>query len=115
LAKQLAGLRNKGGLILGSGNMLHNLWMLDWNQPDGGTSWAMEANEIFKSLIRKDDHQSLIDFRKLGNAVQLAIPTPEHYLPLLYSLVLQGKDDELSFLNDKAVMGSRTMTSFWIR
>lgn len=114
LAMQLSELRKKGILILGSGNMVHNLRRLDWNRPEGGSDWAMEANDLFKKLIIRNDHQSLMAYKDLGNAVQLSIPTPEHYLPLLYALALKEKDEELSFFNDKAVMGSLTMTSVWI-
>jgi 4,5-DOPA dioxygenase extradiol len=114
LATRLAELRNKGVLILGSGNMVHNLRMLDWNRPEGGSSWALEANEQFKKLILSNDHKQLMDYKTLGQAVQLSVPTPEHFLPLLYILALKTKDEELSFFNDKAVMGSLTMTSVWI-
>jgi len=114
LAKQLKGLKNRGVLILGSGNMVHNLRRLDWQRPEDGTSWALEANELFKKLIRENDHNKLIDYKNLGQAVQLSVPTPEHFLPLLYALALKENNEELSFFNDKAVMGSLTMTSVWI-
>jgi 4,5-DOPA dioxygenase extradiol len=114
LAQQLAGLRKKGVLILGSGNMVHNLRMLDWQKTEGGSDWAIEANSLFKRLILNNEHERLMDYKKLGSSVQLAIPTPEHFLPLLYALALKGKDDDISFFNDKAVMGSLTMTSVWI-
>lgn len=71
-------------------------------------------NETFKQLI-DGDHKSLINYESLGAESRLAIPTPEHYLPLLYSLGLKGKDDTISFFNDKAVAGSLTMTSVLIK
>jgi 4,5-DOPA dioxygenase extradiol len=114
LAKQLSGFRKKGILILGSGNIVHNLRMLDWQHPDAGTSWALEANNLIMKLILENDHERLINYKNLGPAVQLAIPTHEHYLPLLYALALKEKDEEISFFNDKPVMGSLTMTSVWI-
>lgn len=114
LAKELYGLRKKGVLIIGSGNMVHNLRMVAWdkiNEPGYGYDWAIEMNQTFKQLITAGDDQSLIRYDQLGTAGRLAIPTPEHYLPLLYTLGLKGKKDEVSFFNDKAVAGSLTMTS----
>lgn len=114
LAKQLKALRNKGVLIIGSGNMVHNLVMVAWDklqEPEFGFDWAIEMNAIFKEKIRNRDYTSLIDYKKLNAAAQLAIPTPDHYYPLLYSLALQDDQDEVNFFNDKAVGGSLTMTS----
>jgi 4,5-DOPA dioxygenase extradiol len=68
-------------------------------------------NEKFKDLIKTGDHKPLIDYRSLGGEAVLAIPTPEHYLPLMYTLGLKNNKDEVSFFNDKAVGGSLTMTS----
>ncbi|WP_442902355.1 4,5-DOPA dioxygenase extradiol [Flavobacterium sp.] len=114
LAKELASLRKKGVLIIGSGNMVHNLRMVAWdklNEPEFGYDWAQEINTVFKNKISSGDAQSLINYQKLGSAAQLAIPTPDHYYPLLYTLGLQEKKDAVSFFNDKAVGGSLTMTS----
>jgi 4,5-DOPA dioxygenase extradiol len=113
LAKQLATLRNKGVLIIGSGNMVHNLRMVEWRRLNDtyGFDWALEANEKMKQFILHDDHQSLINYSKQGKPFQLAIPTPEHYMPLLYSLALKDKNEKISFFNDKPVAGSLTMTS----
>lgn len=116
LAKELASLRNKGVLIIGSGNMVHNLGKVAWNRLNEtyAYDWATEANEKMKSFIVNGDHSPLINFRSQGKAFDLAIPTPEHYLPLLYSLALQEKDDHVTLFNDKAVAGSLTMTSLKI-
>ena len=114
LARQLAPLRKQGVLIVGSGNMVHNLGLVDWSKLDGpgfGYDWAHEANDRMKRLITANDHAPLIDFRNQGKAFDMAIPTPEHFLPLLYALALKGKDEKTEFFNDKAVMGSLTMTS----
>lgn len=111
LAAELAALRAKGVLIVGSGNMVHNLRAMDWNNPDGGFAWADEMNDTFKKLISANDHQALIHFQNLGPAAALSIPTPEHYLPLLYTLGVKDKSDSLSFFNDKTIMGSLSMTS----
>ncbi|ACU06460.1 4,5-DOPA dioxygenase extradiol [Pedobacter heparinus] len=112
LAKELSALRKKGVLILGSGNMVHNLRMMSWEMINGGGyDWALEMNEKFKSLIMNGEHQPLLNYQRLGSAAMMAIPTPEHYLPLLYTLGLQNKNEEVSLFNDKAVGGSLTMTS----
>lgn len=114
LAKELYTLRKKGILILGSGNMVHNLRMIAWDkmdQPAYGYDWALQINEKMKSLILSGDHAPLIQYSSMGKEADLAIPTPEHYLPLLYTLGLKGTKDEVSFFNDKAVGGSLTMTS----
>ena len=117
LAGELSSLRKKGVLIIGSGNMVHNLGMVDWENigtPGSGYDWAIEANEIFKKLILSDDHKTLIDYRSQGRAVNLAVPTPEHFLPLLYCLALKKENEEINMFNDKAVAGSLTMTSLRI-
>jgi 4,5-DOPA dioxygenase extradiol len=114
LAKELAALRRKGVLIIGSGNMVHNLRMVAWDKmdvPGYGYDWAQEANEKMKQFILEGDHTSLVQFRKQGKAFDLSIPTPEHYLPLLYTLALQEKGDDVSFFNDALVAGSLNMTS----
>ncbi|MGZ3939531.1 MAG: 4,5-DOPA-extradiol-dioxygenase [Flavisolibacter sp.] len=114
LAKELYGLRKKGVLIIGSGNMVHNLRMVAWdklNETEYGYDWALQMNEKFKVLIGNGNHDQLINYSSLGREALLAIPTPEHYWPLLYSLSLKGTRDDISFFNDKAVGGSLTMTS----
>lgn len=111
LARELNILRRKGVLIIGSGNMVHNLRMMDWHQQDAGFDWAIEMNETFKKLITDGSHEQLINFESLGKAAKLSIPTPEHYLPLLYSIGLQEKNDSISLFNDKTLMGSISMTS----
>jgi len=114
LAKELASLRDKGVLIIGSGNIVHNLRMVAWDkvdEPEYGFDWALQANDTFKRLILGNKHKELINFSALGKEVQLAIPTPEHYLPLIYTLALKKEDEPVTIFNDKAVMGSLTMTS----
>lgn len=114
LAKELAKLREKGVLIVGSGNMVHNLRRVAWdklNAEEFGYDWAIEASTKMKEFILDRNHQPLIDFSSQGKAFHLAIPTPEHYLPLLYSLALSGNKEEIELFNDKAVTGSLTMTS----
>ncbi len=117
LAKQLLQLRKRGVLILGSGNIVHNLGMVAWNKmntPDYGYDWAIEANTKIKEYILSDNYQPLIDYKKQGTAFNLAIPSPEHFLPLLYTLALKKENEKITIFNDKAVMGSLTMTSIKI-
>jgi 4,5-DOPA dioxygenase extradiol len=111
LARELSTLRKKGILIIGSGNMVHNLGVLDWQNQDKGFDWAVEANTTIKNLITAGDFAPLINYSSLGKAVQLSVPTPEHYLPMLYTLGLKEEKESVSFFNDKTVMGSISMTS----
>ncbi len=114
LGKELSSLRNKGVLIIGSGNMVHNLRMLDWHNTEKGYDWAEEMNERFKLLILNGNHKELIDYRSINKDVLLAIPSPEHFIPLLYVLALKEKNEEITFFNDKTIMGSLSMTSLKI-
>lgn len=117
LAQELSSLRNKGVLIIGSGNMVHNLRMMAWdklNSSGYGFDWALEASDKMRKFILDGDHKQLINFRSHGKAFDLAIPTPEHYLPLIYSLALKEERDDLSIFNDKVIAGSITMTSLKI-
>lgn len=111
LAAELASLRKRGVLIIGSGNMIHNLRILNWKQPESGFDWAIELNETFKKLISERDHAALINFEKLGASARLAIPTPDHYFPLIYTLGMAGPTETPVIFNDKTVMGSVSMTS----
>lgn len=112
LARELYELRKKGVLIMGSGNMVHNLRMMSWEMINGGGyDWALEINDQFKQLILNNEHQPLQAYQTLGKAAMLAIPTPEHYLPLMYTLGLKNDQEPVTLFNDKAVAGSLTMTS----
>jgi len=115
LAKELYDLRKRGVLVIGSGNMIHNLRMIDWNnmaEPGFGFDWAKSLNETFKNKILSKDHKDLIEYDRLGEAARLAIPTPDHYYPMLYALALMNNKDDVSIFNDEYVGGSLSMTSF---
>ena len=117
LAKKLQILRSKGVLILGSGNIVHNLGLVDFRnltKENYGYDWAIEARELTSKWILDGNHTLLIDFKNQGKALNLAVPSPEHYLPLLYILSLQEKTDKLELFNDKLVAGSLSMTSLII-
>jgi len=114
LAKELVSLRKKGILIVGSGNLVHNLGRVAWdklNEIGYAYDWATEANEKMKKFILEGDHKQLIDYKSHGRAFDLAIPTPEHFLPLLYILALKEEHENVAVFNDRAVAGSLTMTS----
>jgi 4,5-DOPA dioxygenase extradiol len=114
LAKELAALRREDVLIVGSGNMVHNLRYIDWRNPKNGYEWAINANTLLKKYIAEHEHGKLINYNSLGRDVAMAVPTPEHFLPMLYILALQQDNDNLTFFNDEVVMGSLSMTSFQI-
>ena len=102
----------KGVLIVGSGNIVHNLRRINW---DGGAfDWALDFDDTMRRLILAGDHAAIIDYPKLGEAARLAIPTNEHFLPLLYILALQEKDEEVRFFAEKVSMGSLSMRSLQI-
>ncbi len=118
LAKELASLRRKGVMIVGSGNIVHNLSMVAWDKMDisgYAYDWATEANNKMKSSILSGDYKPLLEYNKQGQAFRLAIPTPEHFIPLLYILALKESDENPFLFNDVAMMGSLTMTSVLIR
>lgn len=114
LAKQLSDLRYKGILIVGSGNIVHNLRLVDFSNFDKdnyGYDWAIEARETINNYVLDGNFKPLFDYEKHSIALQLAIPTPEHFLPLIYTLGLKDKKDQLDLFNDKLVAGSLSMTS----
>lgn len=113
LAMELASLRDKGVLIVGSGNMVHNLGMVSWEHLDKtfAYDWALEASHKMKDFILNDRHDDLIAYNSHGTAYRMAIPSPEHYLPLLYTMALKKDTDQVRLFNDKPVAGSLTMTS----
>ena len=112
LGRELRGLRNKGVLIIGSGNIVHNLRMMAWQ--DQTYDWAAEFDQTIKQLILSGDHDSIIRYQDLGEAARLSVPTNEHYLPLLYVLALQDKQEQIRFFADRVTFGSVSMRSLWI-
>lgn len=118
LGKELLFLRRKGILVIGSGNMIHNLKMVKVENGDFNTEygydWAFELNDLFKEKILNQEHISLTDYKHISNSAQLAIPTPEHYIPMLYILSLQQKNEHVHIFNDKVIAGSLSMTSLII-
>lgn len=114
LAKQLSDLRYKGILIVGSGNIVHNLRLVDYpnfDKDNYGYEWAIEAREVVNNYLLDANFKPLLEYEKQSKAMRIAIPTPEHFLPLIYTLGLKDKKDELYLFNDKLVAGSLSMTS----
>ena len=114
LAKQLNQLRYKGILIVGSGNIVHNLRLVDYpnfDKDNYGYDWAIEAREVVNNYLLDANFKPLLEYEKQSKALQLSIPTPDHFLPLIYTLGLKDKKDELYLFNDKLVAGSLSMTS----
>ena len=117
LAEKLSKLREKGVLVIGSGNIVHNLRMVDWrniNTVGAGWDWAVEAREKTNSWLLDGNFQNLLNYHKMGTYMQYAVPTPDHYLPLIYTLGLKEKSDILSLFNDELIGGSLSMTSVMI-
>jgi 4,5-DOPA dioxygenase extradiol len=108
----LAPLRDDGVLVVASGDIVHNLRLFDWRDPSP-LPWAMRFRDRANALIRDGDLAALADWPGLGEDAQLSIPTPEHYIPLLYALALVRDGDALTFFNDD-VIGSLSMTSLLI-
>ncbi len=117
LGKRLDALRQRGILILGSGNIVHNLRLVDFqnfNRKNHGFDWAIEARAFVNRCIADGDYRPLFDYTKQGRAMQLAVPTPEHYLPLLYILGLKHDPENHELFNDELLAGSLSMTSLKI-
>lgn len=113
LANQLKKLRKKGVLMVGSGNIVHNLGKIAWGKlnQNYGYDWAIEMNEKVKKWILEGSHHQLIDFNKQGVAFNLSIPTPEHFLPLIYTLGVKDESESVALFNDQYLGGSIAMTS----
>lgn len=113
LAKSLNSLRSKGVLLISSGNMVHNLRLTAWKRLNEqfAFDWADEAQTKMNAFLKSGDDQSLIDFRKQGKAFDLAIPSTEHYIPLLYTLGFRDEADPIRIFNDKPIAGALSMTS----
>ncbi len=114
LGKELKKLRQKGVLIMGSGNIVHNLRMLDFQNIDKqvGFDWATEIDALVKDKILNGDFQALVNYQSLHAEILKAVPTPDHYYPLLYTLGLANDKEKMEVFNEVPVAGSLTMTSY---
>jgi 4,5-DOPA dioxygenase extradiol len=107
LGKRLSALRYQGVLIVGSGNMVHNLRLVKWD--DTAYDWAIEFDELLKQRILAGDHPSIVQYNQHGRIATLSVPTAEHFLPLLYVLAVQDPGEPVSFFADKVTLGSISM------
>jgi 4,5-DOPA dioxygenase extradiol len=114
LATRLAPLRHEGILVIGTGNVIHNLRTAVRADGVAPYDWAVRFNEELRLRLLANDHAGLSDMDSLGRDAPLCIPTPEHYLPLLYVIALQRPDDAMAFLTEGIELGSIGMMSIVI-
>lgn len=113
LIAQLAALRKKGLMIVGSGNIVHNLGLLNWENPNAAPyDWSLEFDNYVTKSLESRDYNRLVDYQKAGRAAQLAVPTNDHYLPMLYILGVQQPKEQLKFIHQSFDLGSISMRSF---
>lgn len=114
IGRKLKPLRNENVLILGSGNIVHNLRIVDFDQ-EGGFSWAYDFDNYIKDCIIKREHQNVINYAKMGNIAKYSIPTTEHYNPILTVLGASEESDVIDIYNESCLYGSLSMTSYILR
>lgn len=114
LGRELAPLREGGVLIVGSGNMVHNLSVMDMTVGAPPYEWAVEFDSMLKQLISDRDDQKLMTYQELGPTARMSIPTPEHYLPLLVVLGASDPAEPMEYSNESIDLRSVSMTSFKI-
>jgi len=111
IGKEISALREKGVLILGSGNVVHNLSKVDFSMK-GGYDWAIDFDNYIKGKIVNKEYEDVLDYRRAGKAAELAFYTPEHFYPLLYVLGASNEKDKITVFNDSCTMGSMSMTCY---
>lgn len=112
IGKELRTLREQGVLIFGTGNIVHNLRLIDWNKANEGFDWAYEFDEyIYENMLNRN-HENILNYNKSGNIARLAVPTPDHFYPLLYTIGASDKSDIISVYNKSCEMGSLSMTAY---
>ncbi len=116
LAKRLAPLREEGVLILGSGNIVHNLHAYAWGRhPAGAFDWAARFDARVRELVLAGDDMPLVEYEALGRDALLSAPTPDHYLPLVYVLGVRRPEDTVTFPVEGIDGGSISMLSIDMR
>ena len=115
LAGALKKMREKGVLIIASGNVVHNLKILDWNNIDAmPMDWAVEFDEMVKAKLNSLDFQALVNYQQFGKLSEMAHPTNEHYLPMIYTLGLASKNEGVKYIFEGFQYGSASMRCFQI-
>ena len=109
IGQELKPLRDEGVLILGSGNIVHNLSKMSLDPKSKPFDWAIEFDARIKQFLLKGNHQAILDFESLGNIARLSVPTPEHFLPLIYIIALQETEENITFPVEGMVSGSISM------
>ncbi len=112
IGRELRTLREQGVLIIGSGNIVHNLRLVDWHKANKGFDWAYEFDEYIYENIFNRNHDNILKYNELGNIARLAVPTPDHFYPLFYMLGASDEEDNISDYNKSCELGSLTMTSY---
>ncbi|NLJ91274.1 MAG: 4,5-DOPA dioxygenase extradiol [Clostridiales bacterium] len=112
IGRELRELRKEGVLILGSGNIVHNLRLVDWHQKNKGFDWAYEFDDYIYESILNNNHEAIIRYKEKGDIARLAVPTPDHFYPLLYVLGASDEKDRISAFNKSCELGSLTMTGY---
>ncbi|RBP66734.1 4,5-DOPA dioxygenase extradiol [Alkalibaculum bacchi] len=112
IGKALRSLRNEGVLLFGSGNIVHNLRLVDWNMGNEGFDWAYNFDDFIKENILERNHENILHFENKGNLAKLAVPTPDHFYPLLYILGASSEEDKVTIFNKSGELGSLTMTGY---
>ncbi|NLM04952.1 MAG: dioxygenase, partial [Clostridiales bacterium] len=112
IGEELKSLREDGVLIFGTGNVVHNLRLVDWHKGSKGFDWAYEFDDYIHENILKGNHNNIIKYAELGEIAKLAVPTPDHFYPLLYALGASDKKDKVSIFNKSCELGSLTMTGY---
>jgi len=111
LGRMLAPFRDEGILIAGSGNIVHNLPEMNWRSQSGGYQWAQRFGDYIRKAIVEDEPDNIVNYAEFGRDAMLSVPTPEHYLPLLYVIGARDAADDIRFENEFVEYGSLDMTT----
>jgi 4,5-DOPA dioxygenase extradiol len=114
LASELMSLRKKGVLIIGSGNLVHNLGIIDYDIDATPFDWAVKFDQKVKQSLLNEDHKALLNYTDFGEEARLAVPTLDHYLPMVYTLALQQRGEPIKFIHEGFQHGSVSMRVFQI-
>ncbi|WP_083439483.1 4,5-DOPA dioxygenase extradiol [Acetobacterium bakii] len=111
IGQQISSLREKGVLIFGSGNIVHNLARINWNMK-GGYPWAVDFDGYIRDKILRNQFEDVVNYKMAGESSKSAFNTPDHFCPLLYVLGAVKEDDQVSIFNEACMLGAMSMTSY---
>ena len=112
IGRELKSLRDQGVLLFGTGNIVHNLRLLDWGMEDDGFKWAYSFDDYIKTNIENRNHDNILHYMSQGEAAKLAVPAPDHFNPILYLLGASDEEDKITVYNNSCMLGSLSMTSY---